>query len=97
MMNLEKTKKVVIQNVHSELVLTVNKPLTAEYSEKINVIQDNYEKGHSGERFIKKRTAIHKSTLNGLQVSESLVQVKFLVLLKTMMALLFSNLMMKTV
>ena len=51
-MNLGKTKKVVIQNVHSELVLTVNKPSATESSETIKVIQDNFENGHSGGRFI---------------------------------------------
>ena len=53
-MNMREIKKVVIQNVHSELVLTAKQRsnIQSESPEAIQVTQDLYEEGHSGERLM---------------------------------------------
>ena len=51
---MREIKKVVIQNVHSELVLTAKQRsnIQSESPEAIQVTQDLYEEGHSGERLM---------------------------------------------
>ena len=52
-MNMKVTKEVIIQNVHSELVLTANilQNTQSESPATIRVTQDIYEKNRSGQRF----------------------------------------------
>ena len=52
-MNMKVTKEVIIQNVHSELVLTANilQNTQSESPATIRVTQDIYEKNQSGQRF----------------------------------------------